>query len=242
MRNGSGGHAIGVSPTRPARRASPGAPSGPAAPAAGVAGHFGSADAHRGRGGRRSGGSLPGDRRLPADRRPRTVGAGHGGSGGMADERGRGAAVGRFAALDGTSERAGARLVIGRDGAAFRLWTRRTGAAVRSQRELGIAAPGIGGTAAGGDSATRAGGQSLGAGGHEVPGAGGAHQPGRLRADGRGIRSAPLRYAGSRATLRRLAGRLAVGARAAARLAGAVFQNAAAGAAGRGDAVGRTRT
>src|ERR1019366_6492524 len=36
-----------------------------------------------------------------------------------------------------------------------------------------------------------------GATGHEVSGAGGARQPGGLRADGRRIRPAPLRYAAS---------------------------------------------
>jgi len=56
-----------------------------------------------------------------------------------------------------------------------------------------------------------------------------------------GLRTAPLRHAGSRTTLCRLAGRFAVGARAPARLSGAVFQNAAASAAGGDNALGRTR-
>lgn len=236
-----GEHAIGVSPTRPARRTSPGATSGAAAPTGGFAGHVGPADAHRGRGDGRPAGPLPGDRRLPAHHCSRTVRPGHGGSAAVANERSRSSPAGRVAALGGTPERAGARLVTGRDGAAFRLWTRRTGAAVRSQRELGVAALGAGGTVAGGDSAARARGQSLGAGGDEVPGAGGPYQPGRLRAHGRGIRRAPLRYAGSRATLCRLAGRFAVGARAPASLSGAVFQNAAASAGGGDDSVDRAR-
>ena len=236
-----GEHAIGVSPTRPALRASPGAASRPAAPSTGVTGRFRPAESDRGGGGGRPARSLPGDRRLPAHRRPRTVGRGHGGSGGVADERGRSSAVGRFAALGGTPERAGARLVTGRDGAAVRLWAGRAGAAVRSQCQLGVAASGVGGTAAGGDSAARAGGQSLGTGGDEVSGAGGPHQPGRLRADGRGIRSAPLPDARSRPTVCRLAGRFAVCPRAPARLSGAVFQNAATGTAGGDNSVGRTR-
>ena len=60
-------------------------------------------------------------------------------------------------------------------------------------------------------------------------------------ADGCGLRAAPLRHAGSRATLCRLAGRFAVGPRAPARLPGAIFQNAAAGATGGDDAVGCAR-
>ena len=73
--------------------------------------------------------------------------------------------------------------------------------------------------------------------GHEVSGAGGASQSGGLRADGRRFRPAPLRHAASRATLCRLARRLARGPRAHPRRAGTVFENAAAAAispAGRG--------
>jgi len=237
----SGEHALGVSPTRPARRTSPSAPSGPTAPATGFAGHVGPADADRRRGGGGPAGSLPGDRRLPAHHCPPTTGPRHGGSAAVANERSRSAPAGWFAALGGTPERAGARLVTGRDGAAFRLWARRAGAAVRSQRELGVAACGVSGTAAGDNSAARAGGQSLGTDSDEVSGAGGTHEPGRLPANGRGLRATPLRHAGSRATLCRLAGRFAVGPRTPARLSGAVFQNTAAGAAGGDNALGRTR-
>ena len=76
--------------------------------------------------------------------------------------------------------------------------------------------------------------------GDEVSGAGGARQPGALPADGRRFRPAPLRHAASRATLCRLARRLARGSRAHSGRAGTVFENAAA-AAGRQAGRGRTR-
>ena len=85
--------------------------------------------------------------------------------------------------------------------------------------------------------AASAGRKDRGASGDEVSGADGARQPGRLRADGGRIRAASLRYAASRTTLCRLAGRLARGPRAPPRRAGTVFENAAAAAdqpAGRG--------
>ncbi len=69
-----------------------------------------------------------------------------------------------------------------------------------------------------------------GATGDEVPGASGARQPGPLRADGRRVRPASLRGAAGRATLRRLARRLARGPRAHPGRAGAVLENAAAAA------------
>jgi ParB/RepB/Spo0J family partition protein len=65
-----------------------------------------------------------------------------------------------------------------------------------------------------------------------------ARVSGGLRADGRRLHPAPLRHPASRATLCRLAGRLARGPRAHPRRAGTIFENAAAGAgrqAGRAD-------
>src|SRR3989442_7716136 len=100
--------------------------------------------------------------------------------------------------------------------------------AVRSQRELGIAAAGAGGVAAGGHPAASAGGQDLRTGGHEVSGASGARQLAGLRTNGGGIRAASLRHTASRTTVRRLAQRLAGDPPTHSRSAGAVFQSAAA--------------
>ena len=63
--------------------------------------------------------------------------------------------------------------------------------------------------------------------GHEVPGAGGPCQPGGLRAHGRCLRSASLRYAASRATVCGLARRLAPGPPTSSRPTRVVFQNPA---------------
>lgn len=60
--------ATGISPTRPALGALAGAPSGAAAAAAGLASRIRPANAHRGGGSRRAGGTLRGHRRLQADR------------------------------------------------------------------------------------------------------------------------------------------------------------------------------
>jgi hypothetical protein len=114
-------------------------------------------------------------------------------------------------------------------------------AALRPQRELGVAALGAGRAAAGSDPAASTGRSAARRTGHEVSGAGGARQPGALRADGRRFRPAPLRHTASRATLCRLARRLARGPRAHPGRAGTVFENAAA-AAGRQLDRGRTRS
>ncbi len=104
-----------------------------------------------------------------------------------------------------------------------------------------IAALGAGRAAAGSDPAASARRSAARRTGHEVSGAGGASQPGALRADGRRFRPAPLRHTASRATLCRLARRLARGPRAHPGRAGTVFENAAA-AAGRQLDRGRTRS
>ena len=80
----------------------------------------------------------------------------------------------------GTRDRVGSGLAAGRDGAAFRLQPGGAGAAVRSQRELGVAAAGVSGASAGGGSAAGARGQDRGASGNEVSRAGGAEEPGGL--------------------------------------------------------------
>src|ERR1039457_6329590 len=116
-------------------------------------------------------------------------------------------------------------------------------AALRPQRELGVATLGIGGTAAGKHPAAGARGSDRGATGHEVPRPSGARQRGAVRANGRRFRPAPLRHARSRTTLCRLAGRLARGPRAHLGRAGTVFENAAAAAVrqtGRGGPGART--
>src|ERR1022692_2048542 len=75
-------------------------------------------------------GALPGVRWLPTHRGAPATGPGHRGSGGLAAERGRGSAAGPFTTLVRTRNRTGARLAAGGDGAAIRLWTGGTGAAV----------------------------------------------------------------------------------------------------------------
>src|ERR1039457_1979697 len=116
-------------------------------------------------------------------------------------------------------------------------------AALRPQRELGVATLGIGATAARKHPAAVARGSDRGATGHEVPRPSGARQRGAVRANGRRFRPAPLRHAPSRTTLCRLAGRLARGPRAHLGRAGTVFENAAAAAVrqtGRGGPGART--
>src|SRR5215831_2855522 len=87
--------ATGATSARPAVGAFAGAPPGEAA------------GADCGRDSRRAGGPLRGDRRLQPDRRAGTAGAGHGGSGGVADERSCGHTVGPLAAFLRTRDRAG---------------------------------------------------------------------------------------------------------------------------------------
>src|SRR5258708_16253755 len=123
------------------------------------------------------------------------------------------------------------RLAVGGNGTKFRVWVRGVGASLRPQRELGVAAVGLGGVVAGKHPAASAGRKAGGATGHEVSGAGGACQPRRLRAHGVRLRAAALQYAGSGTTLRRLAGGLARGPRAHLGRAGTVFENATAGTA-----------
>src|ERR1022692_4185277 len=126
---------------------------------------------------------------------------------------------------------------------ALGLLTGGVGAALRPQRELGVAALGVGRVAAGKHPAAGARGSDRGATGDQVSGAGSARQPGAVRANGRRFRPAPLRHAASRTTLCRLAGRLARGPRAHLGRAGTVFENAAAATvrqAGRGGCGART--
>src|SRR5438105_241806 len=104
------------------------------------------------------------------------------------DERGRSSAAGAVDAPQSTGERAGTRLAVDGDGTTLRLLAGRVGAALRPQRDLGIAARGAGGGAAGSDPAAGARRQAGGATGDEVSGAGGARQRRGLRADGRRLR------------------------------------------------------
>jgi hypothetical protein len=157
----------------------------------------------------------------------------------MADERSSRRAAGSFAAPFRTRDRAGSGLVAGRDGAAFRLQLGGVGAAVRSQRELGVAAAGVGGALTGGHPAAGARGQDCGPGGDEVFGAGGATEPGGLPAHGGDLGRASLRYARSRPTVCRLAARIGRDPETHSGRSGAVFQNATAGA--REDSSGNRR-
>jgi hypothetical protein len=116
--------ATGVSPTRPAVGAPASTSSCETATAIGVAGRRRAANAHRGGGGRRAGGPLCGHRRLQADSGAGATGPGHGGRGGMADERGGGRAVGPLVAFIRTRDGARSGLVISRVSATLRLWTR----------------------------------------------------------------------------------------------------------------------
>src|SRR3970040_429714 len=108
--------------------------------------------------------------------------------------------------------RAGTRLAVDGDGTTLRLLAGGTGAALRSQCELGVAAIGAGGVVAGSDPAASARRQARGAGGDEVSGAGGAGGCGPLPADGGRLGGAPLRHAAGGATLHGVAPRVAGGA------------------------------
>ena len=170
------------------------------------------------------------NRRLQTNLGAGAVGSGHGGSGGVADERGCGGAVGPLPATVRTRDGAGGGLALGGVGAAFWLWVGRVGEAVRSQCELGVATAGADRGSAGSDPTTGARWQDLGAGGDEVSGAGGPPKPGRLPTDGRHLRRASLRYAGSRPTVWRVAPRFARRPQTYSGRPRAVFQNAAASA------------
>ena len=189
---------------------------------------MGAADTHCGGGRRRSAQPLPGHRRLQAHCGTPATGPGRRGSGGLADERCRGFTAGSFAAPAGPGDRAGTGVAAGGVRAALRIRTGGTGAAVRSQRELGVAPVGAGRTVTGNDPTAGAGGQDRRARGNEVSGSGGPHQPGGLRADGCGLRPASLRFAASRADVYRLAQWLGCDPQAHSGCTGSVLQNAAA--------------
>ena len=193
--------ATGVSSARPALGAFARAPSGAAAAAVDVSGGMRAANAYRRGGCGKPGGPLRSDRWLQADRGAGATGAGHGGSGGVADERGGGRTAGPHAAIERARDRAGSGLAASGIGAAFWLQPGRVGAAVRSQRDMGFAAAGTGGTVAGSDPAAGARGQDCGAGGHEISGACGAAELGGLPAHGGHFGRASLRYARSGPTV-----------------------------------------
>src|ERR1019366_6152734 len=195
--------ATGISPTRPAPGAPAGASCGAAAAVIGVVGRERPANAHRGGGGRRPGGPLCGDRRLQANRGAGATGAGHGGSGGVADERGCGRAAGPPAAPVRTRDGAGGGRGIGG------VW---------------------GGGRAETDQAAGTRGEDPGTGGDEVSGASGTPKPGGLPADGRHLRRTPLRYAPSRPTVCGVAQGVVGGPQTHSGRSRAVFQNATASA------------
>jgi hypothetical protein len=143
-------------------------------------------------------------------------------------ERSRGAVAGAVAAFQPAGMCAGARLAVVGNGAMLWLLARRAGAPLRSQPELGLAPAGAGGAFTRSHSATGARGPDRAADGNEVSGPGCTHQRAGLRANGRGVRTASLRYAAVRTALCRLARWLARGSRAHSLGAGAVSEDAAA--------------
>ena len=147
----------------------------------------------------------------------------------MADERSLGCAAGSVAASFRTRDRSGSGMAAGGDGAAIRLQPGGVGAAVRSQRELGITATGIGRAFARGDSAASAHRQDRRSSGDEVPGAGGTKESGGLPAHGRDLRRASLRCTRSRVAVCGVAPGNGRDPSTHSRRSSAVFQNAAAG-------------
>lgn len=147
---------------------------------------------------------------------------------GLAPERGRSAAPGPFAAPVRAGDRTGTGVAAGGVRTTLRIRTGGTGAAIRSERELGVAPAGVGRTVTGNDPTASAGRQGRRACGDEVSGPGGPHQPGGLRTDGLGLRTASLRIAASRAVVCRLAQWLGCNPQAHPRCTGSVPQNAAA--------------
>lgn len=169
--------ATGVSPTRPKLGALAGAMPRSAQAPAGIAGRQRSTDSHRGGGGGRPAGSLPGDRRLSAHRGAGAIGPGHGGSGGLAVERARGRVTGACHAHVAAHDGAGGSLAAAGTGAALRVRCGGSGAPLRSQPRLGVAPSGLARTAAGRGPAARAHGRDHSPPGDEVPGADGQDQP-----------------------------------------------------------------
>ena len=221
--------ATGVSPTRAALGASWRASCGAAAAVVGVAGGGRPTNAYRGGGGRRPGGPLRGHRRLQADRSTGATGAGYGGGHSVAPERSGGRGARPLAAIVRTRNRVGGGLAAAGVGAALRLQPGGVGAAVRSQREMGIAAAGVGGAFAGGHPATGARGPDRGAAGDEISRAGGAAKPGGLPAHGGHFRCASLPHARSWRTVCRLAAGIGCHPPTHSGRSRAVFQNAEAG-------------
>jgi hypothetical protein len=125
------------------------------------------------------------------------------------------------------------------DGTAIQLLARRTGAPLRPEHQLGVAANGARRAIAGSGPESCARRKHRRTDRDEVSGAGGARQRRRLRTHGRGVRKAPLRYEAGGAVLHRLARRLARGSRAHSRRTGTVFENTEATAGGE---AGRSRT
>ena len=202
--------------------------SGAAAAVTGVAGRKRAANTGRSSHGRRHGGSLCGHRRPQADRRARAAQPGHRGGGGLADERGRGRIAGPVAAFVRTRDRTRSGLAAGGVRTAVRLWTGRVSPALRPQRELGVAAVGVGRSAARNDPAAGAPRPTGGAGGLEASGSGGPAKRRRLSADGRHLRPASLGHAGSRAVVHGLAEEFAGHAQTDFGFSRTVFQNTAA--------------
>ena len=231
--------ATGVSSARSAMGALAGATSGAATAAVGVVGGMRAANAYRGGRGGGPGRPLRGDRWRQAHHGAAAARPGQSGGSGVADEGSGGHRVGPLPALIGTRNRPGARLAAGRDGAAFRLQPGGVSTAVRSQREVGIAAAGVSGTVAGDHPAAGARGSDLGTGGDEVSGAGSPPKPGGLPAHGGHLRRASLRHARSGPTLCGLAARIGRDPPTDPGRSGVVFQNAASGP--RASAAGRRR-
>jgi hypothetical protein len=199
--------------------------SGTRAAAVGIAGWCGSASSDRDRRRQQPAQPLSGHRRLQACCRVTATGPGHGGSDDLGDERSRCVGLGPLDTVVGKRVGDRGRLAACRTGAALRIHHRGSGAAFRSQRELGFPAVGVGRTSSQQRPAGSARWFHLRPCGDEVFGSGGAREPGRLRAHGGGVCHAPVHHTASHPDLCRLARSAEEYPAADSGRAAAVFEN-----------------
>ncbi len=145
----------------------------------------------------------------------------------MAGERSRGAAAGSELAPRAPGNGAGRRVAVGGDGAALWLLTGGVSPPLRSQPELGIAAPGVSRDVAGSHPATNSRRQDPSADSHKVSGPRGSSECTGLRAVSLNLYSLSLRFAASLTTLCGLARRDTENTRADSGRTGAVFEDTA---------------
>jgi hypothetical protein len=149
--------------------------------------------------------SLCGDRWPQTDRRVTATGARHRRSGRLADDGSRGFGAEPLLPLVATGECFGGRLVVSRSPATLRLQPAGVGEPVRSQCELGLPSPGLGGGAAAKCATTSTQRRDLGAGGDEVSVAGGWFESRGVPTDGHRLHPLPVHDSAGRAVVRRLA-------------------------------------